>query len=73
MTNQDDQIATAVEAERSRCVKLMEFYRREFEGTKLEHLWFRIRNQIAIGTDPEKADLASQFLEDDEADTDEDS
>ena len=66
MTNQDDQIAAAVEAERSRCAKLLDFYRKDFLDTPYEPLWCRIRNQIAMGTDPEKADLASQFSDDDD-------
>lgn len=67
MTNQDDdQIATAVDAERSRCVKLLDFYRLDFLDTPYEALWCRIRNQIAIGTSAENAALDTQLTDDSE-------
>lgn len=62
---QSEATKNAVKAERERCVRLLEFYRQDFADTALEPLWYRIRNQVAIGTLPEKADLESQ-LEDDE-------
>ena len=64
MTKQEEQAAAAVEAERQRCVDLIDLYRKEFDGSPLQSLWCRIRNQIALGTQPDKADLRSQFEDD---------
>ncbi len=57
-------VEQAVEDERNRCVGLLEFYKHEFDRTALQALWCRIRNQIALGTQPDKADLRSQFEDD---------
>ncbi len=67
MAATDKDILNAIEAERTRCVELLECYRGEFEGTTFIHLWCRIRNQIAAGTDPAKSDFFSQFLESDDS------
>lgn len=67
MAATDKDILDAIEAERTRCVELLECYRAEFEGTTFIHLWCRIRNQIAAGTDPSKSDFFSQFLESDDS------
>lgn len=67
MTNQDDDpIATAVDAERSRCVKLLDFYRLDFLDTAFEPLWCRIRNQIANGTPVENVAFNTQLTDDTE-------
>lgn len=66
MTSQEKEVVAAIETERQRCVEIIELYRREFDGSALQSVWCRIRNQIALGTPPDKADLRSQFEGDDE-------
>lgn len=61
-------IDDAVDAERNRCVELMDLHRKEFDGSPLSQVWTRVRNLIAIGTDPAKSDFASQFFDDDDFD-----
>ena len=48
----------------------MEFYQHEFKDSILMHIWIRCRNQIAMGTDPAKADFRSQMLDDEDDDED---
>lgn len=45
----------AVLAERDRCLRLLEMMREEFRNTDLEHVWCRVRNQIANGDRPPSA------------------
>jgi hypothetical protein len=62
-----EEVAAAVEAERQRCVEILELYQKEFGGSPLlQSLWCRIRNQIAMGTPSDEADFRSQFEDDDE-------
>ncbi len=62
----DKEIENAVNDERDRCIKLLEFYQHEFKDSILMHVWIRCRNQIAMGTDPAKADFRSQMLDDED-------
>lgn len=55
MKTQDDQSTQAdkaVEAERNRCIAIMDLYRHEFADAHLAHVWCRARNQIAAGEVP---------------------
>ena len=61
-----DAIDRAIETERNRCELLLDLYRQCFKDKGLEHLWCRIRNQIALGVEPKDADFASQFIDDDQ-------
>ncbi len=50
MKNQDDdKVAEAVEAERQRCVEIIDMYQGEFDGSPLYQVWCRMRNQVAAG------------------------
>ena len=49
MNNQDEQVAAAVEAERKRCVEIIELYQQEFAGSLLQSVWCRMRNHVASG------------------------
>lgn len=46
MTKQDE-VAAAVEAERRRCIEIVDLYQGEFDGSPLYAVWCRMRNQIA--------------------------
>ncbi len=60
----EDPIELAIQAERARCIALLELYRRDMEAGGLDSLWCRIRNQIAMGIEVGGASFESQLGED---------
>ena len=60
MASQDEQVAAAIEAERQRCVEIIEIYQRDFEDSPLHSVWFRMRNHVAAGDDFGKIRFAEQ-------------
>ncbi|AMV33732.1 hypothetical protein VN12_16505 [Pirellula sp. SH-Sr6A] len=69
----DEDIERAVQEERERCLKLLEFYDSVFSTPEQQPTWNRVKNQISLGIDPAKADFFTQmFGEDDEDWDDED-